>query len=268
MTTQTATEFAGVTITLREESAADFVQNIADLSETNVQASYGAYLAALCAAVASEYPGATVETSRHDAYADSVSADRSVVGADEIEDRVYSELFREMRLHELAEAIYERADFWVAVEPLRENGVYTFRTDVETITVVATPGDPDGYVLYTIDEWLNDSLADWTIDGQGYLAFQGDRWDAAGLRIEDLEETGLGAHGIGFLLPCDGATYEIWCTNDPLRDPDGDIEAGQWLYQPEGWQGGVFSPGFATMAEAAAAAQAYDDEESAREVAE
>lgn len=268
MTTTTATDFAGVTITLREESAADFVQNIADLSETNVQASYDAYLAALCAAVAAEYPGAVVETSRHDAYANTVSVDRSVDGAAEIEYRVYDELFREMRLHDLAQDIWERNDFWVAVEPLRENGVYTFRTDVETITVVATPGDPGGYVLYTIDEWLNDSLADWTINRQGYLEFQGDQWDAAGLRIEDLEETGLGAHGIGFLLPCDGAAYEIWRTNDPIRDPDGDIEAGQWLYQPEGWQGGVFLPGFATLTEAADAAQAYDDEESAREAAE
>ncbi len=265
----TTPEFAGVVITLREESASDFVQNIADLSETNVRASYDAYLAALVAAVAAEYPGATVETSRHAAYANTVQVDRSVDGANEIEDRVYDELFREMRLHELADEIQERGDFWVAVEPLRENGVYTFDVDSETHHVVAAASEDGGYALYTPTEWINTAAADWSITPNGYLAFQGDNWSVGGLRVEDLEDTGATADGDQFGLTCDDdATYTIWQAVEPIRDPDGAIEVGQWLYQPSGWQGDVFSPGFATLTDAIAAARAYHDEEAARDAAE
>jgi hypothetical protein len=65
---------------------------------------------------------------------------------------------------------------------LRENGVY--RLDERQFIAVA--GD-DGYILYTPDEWENTSTADYEVDDQGMITFQGTR---VGITADVLEDTG------------------------------------------------------------------------------
>ena len=47
--------------------------------------------------------------------------------------------------------------------------------------------------------------------------------------------------------------YEIWQAVRDLRSADGDIKTGDWLYQPSGWQGDIYSPSYATREAAEAA---------------
>lgn len=76
--------------------------------------------------------------------------------------------------------------------PLRERGVYRI-PGFDGLYVVACAGDDGGYVLDTPDEWLAGDTADWEIDVDGVLTFQGDRARGGGILVGELEDTGFDA---------------------------------------------------------------------------
>lgn len=58
-------------------------------------------------------------------------------------------------------------------------------------------------------------------------------------------------------ISTDQGEYVIFQATEDREHADGDIKAGEWLYQPADWSGDVFSSGYPTQPEAEAAALEY-----------
>ena len=55
-------------------------------------------------------------------------------------------------------------------------------------------------------------------------------------------------------ISTDAGDYLIWQATEDMRHADGDIKAGDWLYQPTEWDGDIYSLSYATREEAEQAA--------------
>jgi hypothetical protein len=59
----------------------------------------------------------------------------------------------------------------------------------------------------------------------------------------------------GLAIEMDNGTYLIWQADADRESVEGDVQAGQWLYQPLGYNGDLYSPAYDTRDEAISAAR-------------
>ena len=119
MTTTAKGQYDGVTIYLRKLSAADLFEGLQDMTGIDVEASRERFYELLEQDIATEYPGADVQATSHDAYADRVEAPRSMA---EAEERIYTDLFRPegdlstWLLPMAFDNIWQRQEFWIETD--------------------------------------------------------------------------------------------------------------------------------------------------------
>lgn len=58
-------------------------------------------------------------------------------------------------------------------------------------------------------------------------------------------------------ISTDLGDYVIYQAADAIESVEGDVKAGDWLYQPADYSGDIFSPSYPTRDEAEAAALEY-----------